>query len=83
VSAGSTSDEQALADLCEELNVAAQDMVVRRVAAEGCATDGIFITRESVVPEVCVTADRVYWHPVGATNPEMRVSESMFRWPTR
>ncbi len=51
MSAGSTSDEQALADLCEELNVAALDMVVRRVAAEGCATDGIFITRESVVPE--------------------------------
>lgn len=78
VSAGSTSDEQALADLCEELNVAAQDIVVRRVAAEGCATDGIVITRESVVPEVCVTADGVYWHPVAATNPEMRVSESIF-----
>ncbi|MDQ6642605.1 MAG: radical SAM protein [Actinomycetota bacterium] len=78
VSTGSTADEHALVDLCAELNVPGEDMVVRRVAAEGCATDGIVITRESVVPEVCVTAEGVYWHPVAATNPTMRVSESIF-----
>lgn len=78
VSAGSSADEQALVDLCTELNVPSDDMVVRRVAAEGCATDGIVITRESVVPEICVTAEGIYWHPVAATNPTMRVSDSIF-----
>jgi len=32
----------------------------------------------SVVPQVCVTADGVYWHPVPATNPEKRAWESIF-----
>ncbi len=78
VSAGSTAQEEVLVDLCAELDVPAEDLIVRRIAAEGCATDGIVITRESVVPEVCVTADGVYWHPVAATNPRMRVSGSIF-----
>ncbi|MFZ1286921.1 MAG: radical SAM protein [Candidatus Phosphoribacter sp.] len=78
VSAGSSSDELAFSSLCQELNVPEEDMVVRRVAAEGCATDGIVITRESIVPELCVTAEGVYWHPVAATNLEMRVSASIF-----
>jgi hypothetical protein len=52
-------------------------MVIRRVAAEGFAAEGLVITRESVFPEVCVAADGVYWHPVAVTNPGMRVSDSI------
>jgi MoaA/NifB/PqqE/SkfB family radical SAM enzyme len=78
ISAGSPHEETALADLCAELGLAASDTIVRRVAAEGFANDGIVITRESVLPEVCVTADGVFWHPVAITNPTMRVTQSVF-----
>lgn len=78
ITAGSPLQETAVADLCAELGLAASDMIVRRVAAEGFADDGIVITRESVLPEVCVTADGVYWHPVAVTNPAMLVTQSVF-----
>lgn len=73
IAAGSGVEEAALRDLCRELDVVEADMVVRRVAAEGFATEGLTITRESILPEVCVTTDGVYWHPVAVTNPSMRV----------
>jgi hypothetical protein len=77
ITAGSASEESELRELCRELDVADDDLVVRRVAAEGFATEGLIITRESVVPEVCVSAQGVSWHPVAVTNPSMRVSDSV------
>ena len=45
-------------------------MLVRRVARQGEATRGVVVSRATVVPEVCVTADGVYWHPVAVSvNP--------------
>ena len=78
ISAGSPHEEAAVADLCADLGLAASDMIVRRVAAEGFANDGIVITRESVLPEVCVSVEGVYWHPVAVTNPTMLVTPTIF-----
>ena len=78
ITAGSPHEETEVADLCVELGLASSDVIVRRVAAEGFANDGIIITRESVLPEVCVTADGVYWHPVAVTNPSMLVTPTIF-----
>ena len=33
------------------------------------------MTRASLIPEVCVTADGVWWHPVAAIDPTMKVSD--------
>ena len=67
-----------MAGLCADLGLPASDVIVRRVAAEGFATNGLVITRESLLPEVCVTAEGVFWHPVAVTNPSMRVTEAIF-----
>jgi len=66
-------EQEALTDLGARLGVEA-DMVVRRVAQEGVASRGIVVSRATLVPEVCLTAEGVYWHPVAATNPAMRVT---------
>jgi hypothetical protein len=43
------------------------------VARQGSANAGLVV---SLVPEVCVTATGVYWHPVAAIDPAMEVADS-------
>lgn len=70
-------DTAAFGNLCTELGLAPEDTIVRSIAQQGSATSGILISRATVVPEVCVTAAGVYWHPVAALDPAMRVSSDV------
>ena len=70
-------DSAAFTALCVGLGLAPEDMIVRSIAQQGSATSGILISRATVVPEVCVTATGVYWHPVAALDPSMRVSSDV------
>lgn len=56
------------------LGIAPDDQVVRPIACEGVASEGVVITRASLVPEITVTAEGVYWHPVAATDDEALVT---------
>ena len=55
-----------------------EDRVIRRVVLRGFASKGIALARADLVPEVTITADGVYWHPVGADDPDMLVTSSIF-----
>jgi hypothetical protein len=70
-------EEQRLADLFDDLGLGEDQRVVRRVARQGAANAGLVVSRASLVPEVCVTTEGVWWHPVAAADPAMRVAE---RW---
>lgn len=61
--------------LFDELGLDDNQRVIRRVARQGAANAGLVFSRSSLVPEVCVTAEGVWWHPVAATDPAMRVAE--------
>jgi len=41
-----------------------EDRVIRRIALRGAASEGVALSRADLVPEVTVTAEGVYWHPV-------------------
>ena len=71
-------EELALAQLSGRLGLSGDDLVVRRIAAQGQATRGVVVSRATVVPEVCLTARGVYWHPVAATDPAMLVTADPF-----
>ncbi len=58
----------------DELGLTDEQRVVRRVARQGAANAGLTVSRASLIPEVCVTADGVWWHPVAAIDPAMRVA---------
>jgi uncharacterized Fe-S cluster-containing radical SAM superfamily protein len=58
----------------DDLGIAPDDQVVRPIAHEGVASEGVVITRASLVPEITVTADGVYWHPVAATDEDSLVT---------
>jgi organic radical activating enzyme len=62
----------------DEQEIAAEDRVIRRIAMRGSATDGIALTRADLVPEVTITAEGVYWHPVGAEDSDLLVTREIF-----
>ena len=55
-----------------------QDRVIRRVALRGFATEGVALARGDLVPEITITADGVYWHPVGAEDADLLVTPNIF-----
>ena len=67
--------ERDLVELFDRFGLDEDQRVVRRVARQGAANAGLTISRASLLPEVCVTADGVWWHPVAAIDPAMKVAD--------
>ena len=59
-------------------SIAPEDRVIRRIALRGSATEGVALTRADLVPEVTITAEGVYWHPVGAQDTDLLVTREIF-----
>lgn len=75
-----SSDAEAaeLRGFLDAKQIGEQDRVIRRVALRGFATEGIAIARADLVPEITITADGVYWHPVGAEDEDLLVTPNIF-----
>ena len=58
--------------------IAPEDRVIRRIALRGAANQGVAVARADLVPEVTITADGVYWHPVGAEDADLLVAREIF-----
>ena len=58
--------------------IRAEDRVIRRVALRGFAEQGLALARVDVVPEITITAEGVYWHPVGADDADMFLTAEIF-----
>lgn len=67
--------EEKLEQLFDDLGLRPDQRVVRRVAQQGSANAGLTVSRASLVPEVTITGDGVWWHPVTAADPAMQVSD--------
>ena len=70
-------EEAGLHQLCDGLGLGADDRVIRRIARQGNAGNGVRISRASIIPELCVTDQGVWWHPVGANDPDLVVSHGI------
>ena len=62
----------------DEEKIAEQDRVIRRIARRGAAGEGVAVSRADLVPEVTITAEGVYWHPVGALDADLFVTRDIF-----
>src|SRR5690349_10340552 len=62
----------------DEEKIAEEDRVIRRIALRGVANEGVAVTRADLVPEVTITAEGVYWHPVGAEDNDLLVTRDIF-----
>ena len=65
-------------EFLDEEKIATEDRVIRRIALRGVATEGLALTRADLVPEVTITAEGVYWHPVGAEDADLLVTRHIF-----
>ena len=62
----------------DEERIAEEDRVIRRIALRGAASEGLAVARTDLVPEVTITAEGVYWHPVGAEDNDLLVTREIF-----
>jgi hypothetical protein len=62
----------------DEEKIAAEDRIIRRIALRGSASEGVAVSRTDLVPEVTITANGVYWHPVGAEDEDLLVTRDIF-----
>jgi uncharacterized radical SAM superfamily Fe-S cluster-containing enzyme len=75
-----SSDDEAeeFRQFLEDEKIAEEDRVIRHIALRGAATEGIAVARADLVPEVTITAEGVYWHPVGAEDSDLLVTREIF-----
>ena len=75
-----STDEQAeeFERFLDARHISEKDRVIRRIALRGFAVKGLALARADLVPEVTITADGVYWHPVGADDPDLLVTPNIF-----
>ncbi len=59
-------------------HVSEEDRVIRRIVLRGSATQGVALARTDLVPEVTITAEGVFWHPVGAEDNDLLVCREIF-----
>jgi pyruvate-formate lyase-activating enzyme/TusA-related sulfurtransferase len=71
-------DDRAFREFLDRFGVAADDRLVRRVALRGFATAGVAVGRQDLVPEITITMNGVYWHPVGAEDEDLMVTPTIF-----
>jgi pyruvate-formate lyase-activating enzyme len=62
----------------DDEKIAEEDRVIRRIAMRGAASEGVAVSRTDLVPEVTITVEGVYWHPVGAEDNDLLVTRSIF-----
>jgi pyruvate-formate lyase-activating enzyme len=58
--------------------IRAEDRVIRRIAMRGFAAQGLALARADLVPEITITAEGVYWHPVGADDADLLLTAEIF-----
>jgi pyruvate-formate lyase-activating enzyme len=74
----SDAEAEEFRQFLDDEKVAEENRVIRRIALRGSASGGLAVTRADLVPEVTITADGVYWHPVGAADADLLVTQEIF-----
>lgn len=62
----------------DDHHIAEENRVIRRIAMRGFAKQGIALARADLMPEATITAEGVYWHPVGAEDSDLLVTRDIF-----
>ena len=72
------SEAEEFRHFLDKERIGAEDRVIRRIALRGSSAKGVAVTRADLVPEVTITAEGVYWHPVGAADTDLLVRRDIF-----
>jgi uncharacterized radical SAM superfamily Fe-S cluster-containing enzyme len=72
------AEAEAFRRFLDDEKIAVEDRVIRRIAFRGSAAEGVAVARVDLVPEVTITSDGVYWHPVGAEDADLLLRREIF-----
>jgi hypothetical protein len=72
------AEADAFRSFLDSQEIPEQDRVIRRIARRGFAAEGLPLARADLVPEITITAEGVYWHPVGAEDEDLLVTREIF-----
>ena len=72
------AEAEEIRQFLDSRHISEQDRVVRRIALRGFAVQGVALARADLIPEITITADGVYWHPVGAEDADLLVTPDIF-----
>jgi MoaA/NifB/PqqE/SkfB family radical SAM enzyme len=72
-----THDLDAICTLHHSLGISEADHIVRPLARRGASQEGLEVSRETLQPELTVSVQGVYWHPL-STDEDMLVSHTIF-----
>lgn len=78
LSPGQTGEVAPFHAFLDALGIAREDQLIRALAHRGVAESGLELPVESLIPEVTITAEGVYWHPVSADHPDQLVTRDLF-----
>lgn len=53
-----------------------EDRLIRPVAQEGFAAQGVHVSIDTLEPEPTITADGAWWHPVAVADPHLRIHDA-------
>jgi MoaA/NifB/PqqE/SkfB family radical SAM enzyme len=68
-----------LRDFVRDLGIAEKDHFVRPLARRGFSQEGLEVGTDNLAPEITVSADGVYWHPlVSPSDGDMLVTRQIF-----
>jgi uncharacterized Fe-S cluster-containing radical SAM superfamily protein len=79
VAASALTQQQLLAmhEFLQSQGLPPEDRVLRQIALRGNAKTGLALARPELIPELTVTSQGVYWHPVGATDDDFLISRRL------
>jgi uncharacterized Fe-S cluster-containing radical SAM superfamily protein len=77
-SVANDAEAEELGAFLDAHRIAEEDRIIRRIALRGFAAEGIALARADLVPEITITAEGVYWHPVGAEDADLLVTREIF-----
>jgi len=69
-----------LAEICafhQALGIAEDDHFIRPLAKRGFSQAGLQVCKETLMPEITVNQDGIYWHPL-STDADMKVRSTIF-----
>jgi uncharacterized Fe-S cluster-containing radical SAM superfamily protein len=72
------TEQTAFHTLLGQIGIPRADQLVRPIARRGFADTGVVLTTETLIPEITVTTDGVYWHPIGADHDDQLITHNLF-----
>jgi pyruvate-formate lyase-activating enzyme len=72
------AEAEAFRSFLDTQQISEEDRVIRRIAWRGFAAEGLALARADLVPEITITAEGVFWHPVGAEDADLLITREIF-----